>query len=128
MAIEKGFNGLIMIGANAIGEMFEYELSNRVTFEDTTPVGQTARRVTPMLEESSGRVTAYLDDSDTAQAAMTMGASVTLLHRPEGTGSGNPQRSVAATITEINEPLSSKAVNRVTFSWEGGTVDRTAQA
>lgn len=84
-----------------------------------------ATEVTGTCEVNSGLLGA---SPDPAHAAIVRGAAVTIEVRPEGTGSGNSQRSFAATILEVSESGAKDGYWTMRFNWRSPSVDRTAQA
>ena len=101
MATFSGSAGVVKAGGNAIGEIRSFTVDQTSdTVEDTA-------------------MDALFDDTDTAQTAMTIGASLTFLFQPEGSGSGAYQLSGDAIVTGISQTQSFDGLVERSFTVQG---------
>lgn len=126
---KPGFPGIVLVGSDQVASVRRYRLSSGAQTEDVTVGGGTGNQATaPTLTTVSGTIEAFLEATDTAQLALRAGAIVTIVLQPEGTGSGNAQRTITgAVVTSVDEDWQPSAHNAVSFTFENGTEDRTAQ-
>jgi hypothetical protein len=79
MAVHKGSEGYVKVGANTVAEVKDWSLTESAETLDTTSMGDSARTYTPSLTTASGSLAVHYDETDTTgQGAMTVGAEVTL--------------------------------------------------
>ena len=74
-------------GTDAIAEIRSYSIEESADTLETTSMGDAARTHLASLTSFSGSVDVYWDETDTAQTALTVGATVTIKFYPEGTAS-----------------------------------------
>jgi hypothetical protein len=119
MATYTGNSGVVMIGANAIGEVRSFTIREESPRIEDTVLGDTNRTYKADIPTVDGTIECLFDPGDTnGQAAMTNGAEVSLVLRPLGTGSGLPNYTVTANITGIDGPnVAFGEMVSVTFSW-----------
>jgi len=119
MANHTGKDGIVKIGANAIGEMrsWSYSVSGE-TIEDTV-MGDTARTYKPGLTTWSGSAEAFWDEADTAQTAITAASEVTLAFYPEGDDAGDTFYTGSAIVTEVSSTAALDGMVEVSFSFTG---------
>ena len=122
MANHAGSEGLIKIGANTLGEMRSYSISETAgTIEDTV-LTDGAKTYKAGQTTWSGSCDAFWDESDAGQTAITAGAEVTLSFYPEGATTGDTFASGAAIVTEIGTSTSIDGMVEVSFSFQGSGV------
>lgn len=119
MANATGKDGIVKIGANAVGELrsWSYSITGE-TIEDTS-MGDTARTYKAGLTTWSGSAEAFFDAADTAQGAITAGAEVTLSFYPTGDDSGDSEYTGTAIVTEISSTAALDGMVEVSFSFTG---------
>ena len=128
MAVTRGCFGSISVGGNPLGELRAWELTETAEEIDVSIMGNCVKRYEAGPTEASGTLTCYMDDGDTGQGALTIGAEVAVLLYPGGIGSTLPQRSFTAKITEIPESADVDGVVERTYSYRATTaIDRTPQ-
>jgi len=115
MATFSGNDGVVKAGANNIGEVMSFTVNQNMEPIDDTSMGDVWRSHLAGLKTWDGTVETRWDDTDTAQEALTVGASVTLELYPEGTTAGDYKLSGTASITSISQ----------TQSYDNTTVMRT---
>jgi predicted secreted protein len=120
MAVHKGSEGTLKIGANAVAEIRSYSIEETGdTLEDTT-MGDTARTYLPSLTSWSGSVDVYWDETDTTgQGALTVGAIVTLNVYPEGDTTGDTYYTGSAIVTSVSRSASFDGMVEASISVQG---------
>lgn len=99
MATHTGSEGLIKIGANTLGELRSYSLETTGdTIEDTT-MGDSARTYKTGLTSWTGTASLYMDETDTAQIALTVGSEITVAFYFEGNQTGDKYYTGTAIVT-----------------------------
>lgn len=120
MAVHKGSEGTLKIGANAVAEIRSYSIEETGdTLEDTT-MGDTARTYLPSLTSWSGSVDVYWDETDTTgQGALTVGAIVTLNVYPETDSAGSVYYTGSAIVTSVSRSASFDGMVEASVSFQG---------
>ena len=98
MATHKGSEGTIKVGSNAVAELLSYSITENVDLIETTNISDAARLYTTGKTSWGGEIATNWDEGDTAQSALTIGASVTLNVYPEGAGSVGQFPDSASTL------------------------------
>jgi hypothetical protein len=76
MAVSKGYEGSVKVGAATVARVTEWSFSETAEVIDITALGDSSRVKTTGLKSGSGSITCQLDDADTAgQGAMDAGNS-----------------------------------------------------
>lgn len=120
MAVHKGSEGTVKVGANAIAEIRSYSLEESADTLETTTMGDTARTYLPSLSTFSGSVDVYWDEADTTgQGALTIGAEVTLNVYPEGDTSGDVYYTGSAIVTGVTRSGSFDGMVEASISVQG---------
>lgn len=120
MAVHKGSEGTVKVGANAIAEIRSYSLEESADTLETTTMGDSARTYLPSLSTFSGSVDVYWDESDTTgQGALTIGAEVTLNVYPEGDTSGDTYYTGSAIVTGVTRSGSFDGMVEASISVQG---------
>jgi predicted secreted protein len=119
MATFKGNNGIVKIGANALGEVKEFSVSEVSETVEDTEMGDSWRSHLAGLKSWSGSATCHWDDTDTAQLALLVGASVTCNFEPEGSTTGNYLLTGTATVTEVGTSNTIDGTVERSFSFVG---------
>ena len=120
MAVHKGSEGTVKVGANAIAEIRSYSLEESADTLETTSMGDTARTYLPSLSTFSGSVDVYWDETDaTGQGAMTIGSEVTLNVYPEGDTSGDTYYTGSAIVTGVTRSASFDGTVEASISVQG---------
>ena len=123
MAVFKGSEGRVKIGANTTAEVKSFNVSSSQELIPDTAMGDSWETHLTGRKKWSGRLDCYWDDTDTnGQETMTLGASVVLLLYPEyqDGASGEAELTGTATITEIEVTVSAEnALVERSISFEG---------
>ena len=100
MAVHKGSEGTVKIGANAVAEIRSYSLEESADTLETTTMGDSARTYVPSLSTFTGSVDVYWDETDTTgQGALSIGSEVTLNVYPEGDAATDVYYTGSAIVT-----------------------------
>jgi len=119
MAVHKGQEGFVKVGANTVAEIKDWTLSESAETIDTTSMGDTSRSYVPSLTSASGSISVHWDETDTTgQGAMTVGSEVTLNLYPEGDTSGDTFATLSAIITEAGVSSSFDGLVEASFSFQ----------
>ena len=120
MAVHKGSEGTVKVGANAIAEIRSYSIEETSDTLETTTMGDSARTYTPNLTSWSGSVDVYWDETDaTGQGALTVGAEITLNVYPEGDTSADTYYTGAAIVTSVTKNASFDGLVEASISVQG---------
>ena len=131
MATFHGRSGAVFIGAAQVAEVNDFSLEITAAFADDSNIAdQDTTSHSDAIRSGSGSLSCWWDDTDAAgQESLDAGNSVTLLLRPEGTGSGLAQYSFTARITSEGLAVRKGDINTRSFAFQvSGAVTRTAQA
>lgn len=130
MTTYHGKAGQVYNGANQVGEVNDFSVDLNAEFADDTQMSDADKTThSQAIKSGSGQLTCWWDKGDTnGQEAMTVGSSVTLNLRPEGTGSGLAQLSFTARVTNEGITVRKGEINSRTIAFQvSGAVTRTAQ-
>lgn len=115
MAVHHGKNGKVKLGNNVVAETTKFSVSETVAVADTTAQGDTAQTHLTGIPGWSAKVEGNYDPADTTgQAALTIGASVTIGLYSDGDATGKRYLTGTASVTAIN--FETPVNDRVTFS------------
>ena len=103
MATHKGSEGTIKVGSNAVAELLSYSITENVDLIETTNITDAARLYTTGKTSWGGEIATNWDEGDTAQSALTIGASVTLNVYPEGATSSDTYYTGSAIVTGLDK-------------------------
>lgn len=119
MATYTGKDGQVTVGGNAIGELKDWSLEESMDPIEDTVMGDTARTYNTGLTSWSGSCTAFWDDTDTAQDALTIGASVALIFKPEGADTGDDTATGTGLVTGITKSAVYDGMIEASFTFQG---------
>lgn len=120
MAVIKGSEGIVKVGAATVAEVKSYSIEETADTVETTSMGDSARTYKASLTTFSGTVECHLDEADTtAQGAMSIGAEVTLNLYPQGDESGDVYYTGDVIITGISRSASMDDIVAATYSFQG---------
>lgn len=128
MATHTGSEGTLKVGANTIGEIRSFSISeSAVTLEDTS-MGDVARTYKSSLTTFTGSVDVFWDEADSGQMAMTVGASITFSAYPEGATAGDKYYTGSAIVTglTINSSFDGMVEASITLQGTGALTLSTA--
>lgn len=128
MATTNGREGVVKIGANTVLEVTGFTLEQSADTIEDTELSDTAKSFISDKTSWNGSVECHLDEDDsTGQAAMTIGASVSLDLYPEGATSGDMHYSGSAIITGVSISNAIGSTVTASFTFQGtGTLTKAA--
>tara|TARA_R110000787_G_scaffold81433_1_gene176561 strand:- start:270 stop:656 length:387 start_codon:yes stop_codon:yes gene_type:complete len=119
MANHMGSEGTVHIGTDAVAEIKSYSVSESMnTIEDTT-INDTSKTFQTGTKEWDGSVDVFWDETDTAQSALTIGASVILKFYPEGATTGDTFYSGTALVTGVSRSAATDGLVEASYSLKG---------
>lgn len=119
MAVHKGQEGYVKVGANTIAEIASWSLTENAETIDTSSMGDTSRSYVPSLKTASGSLSCHWDETDTTgQMALTVGSEVTLNLYPEGDTTGDYYATMSAIITENSFSASFDGLVEATYGFQ----------
>ena len=128
MATHTGSEGTLKVGANTIGEIRSFSISESADTLEDTSMGDAARTYKPSLTTFTGSVDVFWDEADAGQMAMTVGASVTFSAYPEGATAGDKYYTGSAIVTglTINSSFDCMVEASITLQGTGALTLSTA--
>ena len=119
MANHKGSEGTVHIGTDAIAEIKSYSVNESMNVIDDSNIGDTAKTFQSGSTEWDGSCDVFWDETDTAQTALTNGASVTVKFYPEGATTGDKYYTGTALVTGISRSASVDGMVDASYSLKG---------
>ena len=120
MAVHKGSEGTVKVGANGILEVRSYSIEESADTLETSTMGDTARTYVPSLTTFTGSVDVYWDETDTnGQGALSIGAAVTLNVYPEGDASTDTYYTGSAIVTGVTRTASFDGLVEASITLQG---------
>lgn len=120
MAVHKGSEGTVKVGANEILEIRSYSIEESADTLETSTMGDTARTYVPSLTTFTGSVDVYWDETDTTgQGALSIGAEVTLNVYPEGDTSADTYYTGSAIVTGVTRTASFDGLVEASITLQG---------
>lgn len=105
MATTHGKGGVLKVGANTIGEVRSFEITETAEVAADTAMGDTWTTHNVGMSSWEASVTCWWDaDDSTGQEALTVGSSVTFNAFPEGDSSGDRTGTGTATVVSVSLP------------------------
>ena len=120
MTTYHGNDGVVEVGANAVGEVTEFSVQTSAQTTDNTAMGDEFDTHLVHRKAWNGSLSCNNDPSDTnGQAALLEGASVVLTLYPTGNASGRQTLSGTATITGVDTRTNKDGVVSANFTFQG---------
>ena len=120
MAVHKGNEGFVNVGANTVAEIRSYSIEETTDTVETTVMGDTDKTYVTTFGDFSGSMDVLWDETDTnGQGALTNGASVTLNVYPEGDSSGDTYYTGTALVTGLSISSSHDGLVEASISFQG---------
>lgn len=123
MSQTTGREGLVKIGSDIVGELKGYGYDETAetygTNEATINTPAPALTFEAGATSWTGSMDVLWDEADTAQAALTIGASVTVVFYPEGEATGDVTKTGTAIITTVGVAGAVDGMTTRTFSLQG---------
>lgn len=119
MATHHGKSGAIDIGSDALGELVSWTITETVETVSDTVMGDTAQTHLVGIPGWSGSAVCRWEEADTAQEALTIGASVTGHFYGEGDSSSNDDMTGTMTVTSVSVSAAVDGVVERSFEFLG---------
>ncbi len=128
MAVHKGSEGVIKVGANTVAEVRSYSLEESADVVEKTAMGDSSRSYLSTLTQFTASVEVFFDETDTAQTALSVGSTVILEVYPEGTSTGDTYYNGSAIVTGFTKSASFDGLVEasITLQGSGGLTTSTA--
>lgn len=119
MTVYTGNSGAVKIGANTLGQIKSFSIEQSAETVRSDAMGDTWSESLIGKMSWSGSCECYLDSSDTAQTALTIGASVAIEAYPDGNTTGRIKLSGTGWVTKINTETDQDDANVRSFEFTG---------
>jgi len=119
MATHNGSEGLVHVGTDAVGELRSWQFTENANMIDTTVLSDTAQTFSAGTTNWSGSAECFLDETDTAQTALTIGASATLKFYFEGNSSGDKYYTGTGLVESVDRSAATDDIVSVSFTFRG---------
>ena len=119
MATHNGSEGLVHVGTDAVGELRSWQFTENANMIDTTVLSDTAQTFSAGSTSWSGSAECFLDETDTAQTALTIGASATLKFYFEGNTTGDKYYTGTGLVESVDRSAAQDDIVSVSFSFRG---------
>lgn len=104
MATTKGKEGVVTIGAETLGELRSFEVTETANEVDTSTMGSDWTGVDSTQSSWKASANMFFDPNDTAQGLMVIGAKVAVEFYPQGNTTGLVRQTGTALVTSIGRP------------------------
>ena len=129
MATHTGSEGVVKIGTYTMAETRSYTLTETGDTIENSVMGDSYRTYAAGMKTFTGSIVCYWDETESAQGALTVGASVTLNLYPEGNASTDKYYTGTVLVTSIERSAAFDGMVEATFSFQGtGTLTQSTVA
>jgi len=129
MANHSGSEGVVKIGTYTMAETRSYTLTETGDTIENSVMGDSYRTYAAGMKTFTGSIVCYWDETESAQGALTVGASVTLNLYPEGNASTDKYYTGTVLVTSIERSAAFDGMVEATFSFQGtGTLTESTLA
>ena len=129
MANHTGSEGVVKIGTYTMAETRSYTLTETGDTIENSVMGDSYRTYAAGMKTFTGSIVCYWDETESAQGALTVGASVTLNLYPEGNASTDKYYTGTVLVTSIERSAAFDGMVEATFSFQGtGTLTQSTVA
>ena len=119
MTCYNGSDGVVKAAGAAVGRITEFSVEETMEVRDCTAMGDVYKVSKPGRKEWSGSLTCHLEKSDVGQAALAVGAEVSLVLYPGGDATGEVELSGTALITKRGTSVSDGETVTEAFDFAG---------
>lgn len=120
MATVTGVGGIVTVGGNAVAEINGFSFDESATAISDTNINDAAETNLGGKTSWSGSIECMWDKADsTGQGAMTIGATLTVVFKPEGATLGDQIYTGTAIITGRSQAVADEAIVSQTFTLQG---------
>ena len=129
MANHSGSEGVVKIGTYTMAETRSYTLTETGDTIEDSVMGDSYRTFKTGMKGWTGSLVCFWDETESAQSALTVGASVTLNLYPEGNASTDKYYTGTVLVTSIERSAAFDGMVEATFSFQGtGTLTESTLA
>lgn len=128
MTEATGRSGAVLVGANIVAAINDFNISEQVAVIQKNKMGQTYEEYEPGLASWSADVSCYWDPDDTTgQGSLTVGAVVTLALYPFGNTTGKVYKTGTALVESISNavPADGMITKSIQFKGSGALTEDT---
>lgn len=119
MACYIGKDGIIKVGAAAVGEVTNFSIEETAETLECTAMGDTYREYVVSFKNWTASVDVHWDPDDAGQTAFAVGTSITLNVYPEGDASGDVEYTGAAIVTGVSKTASFDGLVEASITVQG---------
>ena len=119
MAVHKGSEGVIKVGANTVAEVRSYSLEESADVVEKTAMGDSSRSYLSTLTQFTASVEVFFDETDSGQTALSVGSTVVLEVYPEGDASGDTYYQGSAIVTGFTRNAAFDGLVEASVSLQG---------
>jgi len=120
MANHTGVDGLVTIGGVTVAELKGFSIEESANAIDNSTINDAASSVVAGRTSWTATIECQWDETDTTgQGAMTVGATVAVIFKPEGDTTGDANFTGSALITSVSRAIADEAVISQSFSLTG---------
>lgn len=119
MTVYSGNNGAVKIGSDTLGSVLSFDIEETSETIRSDTMGDTWTEALAGKKSWTGSIECLLDASDTAQTALTVGASVTFEGYPDGTTTGRIKLSGTGIVTKVGYGTDQDDANKRSFEMQG---------
>jgi hypothetical protein len=119
MAIFRGRDGVVEVGTAAVLRLQSWTFQSTANIIEQDSMGDTWGGAVADINRATGEIVFYDDDtaSPNGQAALTIGATVTLRLYGRGNAAGRVYRTGSAIISSISHPVQKGEIVTQTAQW-----------
>ena len=119
MANHTGSEGAVKINGTAVAEVRSFGINISADTTEDTVIGDAAKTFKFTQSEWDADVDVFWDELDTAQNAMTIGTTVTIILGPEGTVNPDIVFSGSAIVTSIGHKVTHNGMVETSIKVKG---------
>jgi len=120
MANHTGVDGLVTVGGVTVAELTGFSYDESANTIPNNNLNSTSESKVAGRTNWAGSIDVNWDETDTTgQGAMTIGASISVVFKPEGATTGDTIKSGTAIIAGVSMSVADDAIITKSFSLEG---------
>src|SRR5210317_2173481 len=121
MATTHGKSGVVTVGGTEMGEVTSFTLETTGDVVEDTALTDSTKSFITGRTSFSGTIEMHYDKSDSQQASLTAGSSISFVLLPEGNTTGDESYSGTGVVTgmSVNNSMDAVVSRTVTFQGTG---------
>jgi len=119
MSTHKASTGLMKIGSDILGELTDMSIEQSADMIESTQMSDSTKSFVSGQTSWTCSATCHWDEGDTAQEALTVGASITINFYPEGATTGDIYGTGAGLVSSVGVASTKNGIVSRTFSMQG---------